>query len=344
MFTENVIFTTVVKMNDFVNILNRIRRDIQGAGVYLSHDAERDVLMVESLAQGETTLKIVRLYRPSSAEVENLAAPNVLLVITAANSKAVAAAAACNHILIPSGGFRIVVPGVVLIRELPTEEYQVQESRQVRLQGQTGVVVETLLLGGKKHWAVRELSTASHISIGLTHRAVERLEQQGLITSHGEGHKKTRMVNDPQALAELWSDEEEAPQPILRGFLYSSSTEGVAQNALKLCPQGAVGAVLAANLYKPVLTRIPPPIRVWIPESFDDDLIKSSGFQETDEGANIEFVKTKKDSWQTHINREQLPKVSRWRAWLEISHAKGRTKELADILLKDLKESWYGIS
>jgi len=171
---------------------------------------------------------------------------------------------------------------------------------------------------------------------------VQRLERAGLMTASGSGPEKTRTLSNPRALAELWSEEEGPPQRSIRGFLYNSSTERIAHSLLRFCPDGAVGGVLAANVYKPILTRVPPPVRIWIPELYAEDNLKGSGFEQTDEGANIELVRSKNDPWLVHIASDSIRRISPWRAWLEVSSARGRTKELADGLLLDLEERWHG--
>jgi hypothetical protein len=144
-------------------------------------------------------------------------------------------------------------------------------------------------------------------------------------------------LHNPRALAELWSQEEKIPKPILSGFLYSTSTEALARKVLDVCPGSAVGGTLAANLYTPVLTRVAPPIRIWVPDDFAPEPLMSIGFQQTDSGVNVEFVQAKDDPWRVHMSSDDLPRVSKWRAWLEVSHAEGRTQELADALLSDLE-------
>ncbi len=319
-------------MADLVNTLMLLQREIQGSGITLQ--LENDQVRLEGPA-GSACLRIVRLYRPSADDVAREASPKVLLVLMAATRKAVQAASQHNHIVAPGGGYRIVAPGIALIHDstsIPTEV-----TRQVRLTGRTGVLAESLLLGGKRDWSVRDLAASSKVSPALAHRVVTRLEHEGLLTAQGHGPTTTRAVNNPRALAELWSQEEKLPKPILRGFLYGASTEALARKVLDVCPGCAVGGTLAANLYKPVLTRVAPPIRIWAPSDFVSENVQAVGFQQTDSGANIEFVQTRQDPWRVHMNTEGLPRVSQWRAWVEIARAEGRTQELAAALLADLE-------
>src|SRR5665213_820132 len=132
-------------MADFVNILNRIGNDIKASGISFHYDERGGRLRITSPAGDTTSLKLTQLYRPSSSDVLRNAEPGSLLVITAASEKAARAASQLNHILVPSGGFRIVAPGVALMSDTQARAEQTA-SRQVRLTGRTGVVAESLLV------------------------------------------------------------------------------------------------------------------------------------------------------------------------------------------------------
>ena len=136
----------------------------------------------------------------------------------------------------------------------------------------------------------------------------------------------------------MWSREEKPPRPVLRGFLYGVSPEALAKQVLTLYPEAAIGGAFAANQYKPILTRAPLPLRIWVKNDFDPAPLLSAGFEETEEGANIEFVASKEDAWRIHLDAKSVAVVSIWRAWLGISDAKGRTQELAESLLAELEE------
>lgn len=321
-------------MDDFVNRLTQIRRLADPAGIEIEQEGEN--LCVRS-PLGSARLRLVFLYRPSSRMIEQASAPDNLLVITAPTHKALEAASQTNYLVLPDGACRIVTKGIVLILESPSP--RVKASHQVKLTGLTGIVAETLLLGGAKQWSVRELAFNAHVSPALAHRVVMRLEREGLLLPSGSGRGKTRVVRDFQALAELWSQEEKKPDFVRRGFLYGSSPEAIARQVLAVYPEGAVGGTLAANLYEPTLTKVPPPLRIWVKGDFDLASVNALGFEWTNEGANIEFVASKDDPWHVHgEDLKDLPTVSKARAWLEISGASGRTQELANALFSELEK------
>ncbi len=322
-------------MDNFVNKVAQLQRLVFPANIDVQADLEIETLRFRS-PLGLTCLRLVRLYRPSSQEVRQAGAQDVLLVLTSPSRKALEAATETNYLVLPDGACRIVAGGIVLILE--TSSSPVKASQSVRLTGKTGIVAETLLLGGSRRWAVRELAQEAQVSPALAHRVLHRLEEEGLLVSEGSGPEKVRVVRQLRALAELWSQEERKPQTVLRGFLYGTSLEAIAQQVLSLYPEGAIGATLAANLYCPTLTRVPPPLRLWVKGDFDPTILKSLGFERTEEGANLEFVTSKDDPWRVHRNSEGAPKVSKARAWIEIADRGGRTEELADALLQELGE------
>jgi hypothetical protein len=278
---------------------------------------------------------MIRLYRPSSEDIKRHAATDTLMILSAPTQKAARAAIEYNHIAIPQGQFRIVAPGIAVIH-LPATETE-QTTRQVRLSGRTGAVAESLLLHPSRPWSVRELALCAQVSAPLAHRVIARLEREGILESSGQGPEKTRRLTNAHTLAELWSQEEKVPAPILKGYLYATSVESLAENIVSAIPGSAIGGTLAANSYKPVLTRVNPPIRIWIPSTVGKASIMETGVQQTDSGANLEFCQVKDDPWSIHVSDKRVPSVSRWRAWMEIAHAEGRTQELANSLLSELE-------
>lgn len=319
-------------MDDLVNVTDTLHQHIEGSG--LSVRVEGDNFIIDG-PHGKVRLRITRLYRPSSEDVKRHAAPDTLMILSAPTQKAAKAAIEFNHIAIPQGQFRIVAPGIALIYLAAAE--QDQTTRQVRLSGRTGAVAESLLLEPARTWSVRELALFAQVSAPLAHRVIARLEREGILKFTGQGPEKTRQLTNARALAELWSQEEKLPAPILKGYLYAGSIESLAEKVISAIPGSAIGGTLAANTYKPVLTRVNPPIRIWIPYTFGKASIMETGVQQTDSGANLEFCQVKGDPWRIHVSHEQVPSVSRWRAWMEIAHAEGRTQELADSLLSELE-------
>ena len=320
-------------MDELVNRVTQLRKLVAPAGIDIQIEAEH---VRFSSPLGSARLRLVRLYRPSTQDIEQSRRPDVLLVVTAPTRKALEAAAPANYLVLPDGACRVVTSGIVIVLDIPSTLAKVSHS--VKLTGRTGIIVETLLLGGARRWSVRDLAHASQVSPTLAHRVLTRLEKEGLLLSEGNGPEKVRAVDNLRALAELWEHEERRPQTVLRGFLYGASLESLAHQIAEVYPEGAVGGVLAANLYKPTLTRVPPPLRVWVKNDFDPAPLLALGLERTEEGVNVEFVASKGNPWRVHREQEGLAKISPTRAWLEIAEMGGRVQELADALLLKLEE------
>lgn len=318
-------------MDDLVNTLEAIQNRVLESGV-------RIWLANESLFVGADkktrSWPLVRLYRPSATEVREHASSEGVLVLLQASAKAIEAAAPFNHIVLPDGGFRLMAPGVALLRETATTTQS--KTTRVRLQGRSGVVAETLLLGGAHAWPVRELARGAGVSQGLAHRVLDRLEKEGCLETRGSGPDKVRALMKPTQLAQMWSQEEAAPKVALRGYLYGASPDDIARKLIHVCPEGVIGGVMAANNYAPTLTRVPFPVRLWVPEGFWLGRFLEAGVEEIAEGVNLEIVQAKGDPWRHHRDISALPQLSPWRAWLEVSAASGRVGELAETLLKRL--------
>lgn len=320
-------------MKDLVKKLAEIQNLVADAGVTLSFDGGE--LRVTTLGE-KFDFEVARLNRPAVAQIKENFAPNRLLVLDNPSAQAVAEVRNVNHIVLPDGGFRIVAPGLVLMREAPVVKHEV---RQVRLRGASGAIAETLLLGAETEWSVRELANQTRSSMALSHRVLKRLEKDAMVEGYGSGPNTMRRVINANALAQTWRDEESPPRIVARGYLYGSTPANVMARAVEICPQGAMGGVMAANSYEPTLTQIPYPLRFWVPFDFALATFEQNGLEITGEGANIEIAVARSDSWQLHrAFASNLPVVSPWRAWQELGEARGRIGELAGKLLHKLQK------
>ena len=260
-----------------------------------------------------------------------------MLVLTTTDRYALKAAKERNYLVLPTGAYRIVAEGMLLVLE--ASAHLAKAARPVKLTGEAGIVVETLLLGGfRRGWSVQELARAAKVSAPLTHRVLSRLEEEGFLLGEGKEAEKVRSVRAFRSLAERWCQEERTPKTVWRGFGEGASPEAVAQQVLKAHPSGAVGGLLAAHLYRPTLTHVPPPLRFWVSGDFNLASLKTRGLERRESGGNIELVTCPDNSWRAHRNSEGIPKVSKARAWREVANLGRDAWELADALLHDLEQ------
>ncbi len=72
-------------------------------------------------------------------------------------------------------------------------------------------------------------------------------------------------------------------------------------------------------------------------------ILSSSGqssLKVTGEGANVEIQQARDDPWHVNMETQGSPRVSPWRAWVEVATASKRAKELPDEQLRDLIGKW----
>src|SRR6266851_625692 len=113
------------------------------------------------------------------------------------------------------GNMRVELPGLFLWTEgrpaFATRE--VQNQPPVKLTGKAAVAVQALLREPQRKWQVYDLAKAADVSVGLAHRVLARLEREQLLEVEGAGPKRTRRVEKPTALLDLWAEEMQDRDP-----------------------------------------------------------------------------------------------------------------------------------
>jgi hypothetical protein len=95
------------------------------------------------------------------------------------------------------GRVHLVAPGLLFHHDAP--ERQRVESLEPAFSGlgATGVRAVQVLLGNVgREWRVSDLSGDAGISLGYAHKVLEHLEEQGLVTSFGEGPRRRRSIRE----------------------------------------------------------------------------------------------------------------------------------------------------
>lgn len=320
----------------FVNICRAVESVAGGAAVR-AQIVEPDLLVLDGpLAHHE--LKIVHLRRPTPGEVERASDERHLLVLTEPSRAAREAAGRTNHINLPQGGLRIVLPGIVLIAPgsdapLPTPA--------VRLRGKSGIVAESLILNPNREWTLRELARDAQVSLGLAQRVFDRLHREGLISVPTGADPGQRATPDLNAILKLWGQESHgSARPFARAHLYATHPLDAIGKIQGEVPGVCMGGAWAANTYVALLTHVPAPYRVWVPHSLGSSEIlqRVEGMEIVNDGANMEFYATAGDPWRVHANEfEGALRVSRARSFVELYESKGRMQELAEAVLESLR-------
>jgi hypothetical protein len=170
----------------------------------------------------------------------------------------------------------------------------------VRLSGKTGLVAQTLVLGGERAWTIADLATEAGVSVGLAHRVLGRLETMSLVATEGRGPVKVRRVVAPAALLDLWAEEDAEPRARLsNGFLLAKPGVVLAaalSERLSLASlEHAITGIAAASLSAPILTAVPV-TQVRVTGSVPPDAVfQALDARATDEGFNLQLIQDADD-------------------------------------------------
>ena len=170
-----------------------------------------------------------------------------------------------------------------------------------RLAGKAGLVVQALLLDRDRSWRVADVAMEAGVSAGLAHRVLARLEDATILAADGIGPRKVRRITNPEALLDLWA-EEERERGARRTAAFVLARPGIRTAALlseRLAGAGimhAITGIAAAAILAPALTSVPiTHVRVTaaIPAS---DALNALEARQTEEGSNLVIVQGADDA------------------------------------------------
>ena len=256
--------------------------------------AEPVALAVRRQANAATAWQLVQQAR---------SAPAATLLVVAATTTAEARAILGRHgvaVVDGLGNAHVELPGLVLHTEGRARGGGERAQLQARLAGKAGVAAQALLLDPGRDWKVQDLAGEAHISIGLAHRVLARLEREGLIAAEGAGPGRVRRLVDPTALLDLWA-EENMDRGVQRARAYRLARDprelaGAVSAGLDAAGIGhAVTGAAAAALVAPFVTAVPVS-EIWVdPVVALDDVVAASDAEAVDTGANLVFVQANGD-------------------------------------------------
>jgi hypothetical protein len=166
---------------------------------------------------------------------------------------------------------------------------------RARLAGKAGVAAQALLLEPDRAWKVQELAGEAHVSIGLAHRVLARLEAEHLVDADGVGPKRVRNVVDPTALLDLWT-EENVDRAVRRKRAYRLARDprelvdavGAGFDAAGIVH--AVTGAAAAGRIAPFVTAIPV-TEIWVDAVVSpEDAAKAIEAEPAETGYNLVLV------------------------------------------------------
>ena len=176
-----------------------------------------------------------------------------------------------------------------------------REPVKARLAGKAGLIAQALLLDRDRAWRVADIAAEAGVSAGLAHRVLARLEDATILAADGIGPRKVRRITNPEALLDLWA-EEERERGARRTAAFVLARPGARTAALlseRLAGAGimhAITGIAAAAILAPALTSVPITyVRVTaaVPVS---EALNALDARQTDEGANLVIVQGADDA------------------------------------------------
>ncbi len=201
------------------------------------------------------------------------------------------------------GNMRVEFPGLFLWTEgrLAPATRERQKEPPVKLTGKAGIAAQALLHEPQRKWQVHDLAKAADISVGLAHRILARLERENLVEVGGAGPKRTRRVENPTALLDLWVEEiRDRGVKQLRAFRLARDPRAQAKTLSRALTDAKIehavtGPAGAARL-APFITAIPV-TDIWVADTVPlNDVAAAAHADVVQEGHNIVLRQAKGDA------------------------------------------------
>jgi hypothetical protein len=211
-----------------------------------------------------------------------------------------------------------------------------------RLTGKAGIVAQALLLGPDRRWQVQGLAEEAHVSLGLAHRVLARLETEGLLAAEGTGPKRVRRVADPTALLDLWA-EENTDRAVRQTRAYRLAREprelvgAVSKGLQEAGIEHAVTGAAASALLAPFVTAVPV-AEIWFDSGATaEDVVAAAHAEMVEDGHNLVFSQTRGDvplAFRRGVHGVWA--VNPFRLFFDLCHDPRRGREQAENLRREV--------
>lgn len=242
------------------------------------------------------------------------------------------------------GNMRVELPGVFLWTEgrLAPATREVQAEPPVKLTGKAGVAAQALLREPQRRWQVQDLAKAADVSVGLAHRVLARLEREQLVEVEGAGPKRTRRVENPTALLDLWAEEmRDRGVKQLRAFRLARDprsqakmlSSALADAKIEHAVTGPAGAARLA----PFITAIPV-TDIWVADTVAlDEVAAAARANVVQDGHNIVLRQAKSDApLAFRAKVDNVWTANPFRLFLDLRQDPRRGREQADRLREEV--------
>ena len=286
----------------------RVLQSIPGITVALDepHGADRWTDAILRLGGTEIEVLVEVKTRANAATAWQLVhyaqeLPNARLLLIADETTAEARSIMSEHgiaVVDGLGNAHIELPGLLL--HLQGDKRKAKSTPPTRLGGKAGTVAQVLLLDPERTWQVKDLAERAHVSSGLAHRVVARLDREGVTSTEGTGPHRVRRVTNPTALLDLWAEEDRPRATRTTGHLLARSPQQLIEKLSKHLTDSnipyAVSGAGAASLLAPFVTAVPV-VDVWTTaNAMPDDLFSAADAEPVESGQNVVFLQAKHDS------------------------------------------------
>lgn len=265
------------------------------------------------------------------------ALPDTALLVVADETTAEARAILEQHgigVVDGLGNAHIELPGLLIHLEGRQQARRPSKPAPTRLRGKAGLAAQALLVHRDKEWQVRDLAEEAGVSVGLAHRVLARLENEGIVISEGAGPKRVRRMSNPTALLDLWTEEQDEPATRTPGFLLARSPRELIRRLggnldhaeIEYALTGSAGASLVA----PFVTAIPV-VELWVRSTASpEELHAGAGTQPVTDGQNVVFLQTRYDGPLAYRERTDDGWVAnRFRLYADLRRDPRRGREQA---------------
>jgi hypothetical protein len=242
------------------------------------------------------------------------------------------------------GNAHVELPGLLLHlegrRRRPGEAGRLH--LPTRLTGKGGIAAQALLLEPDRAWQVQDLAEEAHISIGLAHRVLARLETEELVAAKGVGPKRVRRVVDRTALLDLWGEENQ-DRAVERVRAYQLAREphelvdAVSGGLETAGIEHAVTGAAAAARIAPFVTAVPV-AEIWLSSIASiEDIAVATDAEVADTGHNLVFAQTKGDEPLAFRRTvDGISMVNPFRLFYDLRRDPRRGREQADALRREV--------
>jgi hypothetical protein len=325
----------------------RILRAVPGLAVTAEPaKADRGIDAVLGFAGSETQVAVQVKARANAATAWQLARevdarPDIQMLLIAGETTTEAREILQQHgiaVIDGLGHAHIELPGLLFHMEGHRSRRQTWPTR---LTGKAGVAAQALLVHPKRRWQVQELAEEAGVSLGLAHRVLARLADEGVITAEGSGRNRVRYVTNPAALLDLWAEENSHLPTRTLAYLLAQSPQQLITGLGRNLDCGGIDYALtgaaAATLVAPFITAVPV-AEVWVTATAaPEQLCEATGAEPVTDGQNVVFLQARDDTPLAF--REQIGGLwvaSRFRLYADLRQTPRRGREQADHLRQEV--------